>query len=236
MNTTSNINEDERENNNTGDNDTGVAECHHGLCNKKYKLIKYYNAAINKTYIHLDINEEWVNQGIVEEVIKEIIEEIVLENVTLTNMLSRLNGSNASVIDASIIDASVMLNKKKSKKCQAVNNENNEDETHIKPKLNFDKINNIVKLNTMNESNELNKKNIKNIKNISLEKKISLILKRINIKIQTEFAKETMNYMNILKSSKKPISNDDDDDDGDDFKHKLSAIYYLILNKIDKKL
>ena len=275
------INEEGRcqDNNNAYDHDNyvtyvHVADCHDILCNKKYKLTKYYNSAINKTYIHLDINEEAANQEIIEEVIKEIIEEVILEECTnatlmnIMNILSRFNGDDASVMDdsASVIDDSasvmddsasvmddsasvmddsasvmVLVNKKKGKKIKE-----NKDEIHFKHKtLNFDKIKNIVKMNISNESNNepnkkyikntkntknikniKNSKNTKNTKNISLDKQISLILRRVSTKIETELAKETMNYVNILKSSKKSNGNDNH------LINNLSAIYHLILNKM----
>jgi hypothetical protein len=79
----------------------------------------------------------------------------------------------------------------------------------------------------------MNKSNKKNVKTISLNKKINSILQKINTKIQTEIAKGTMEYVNILQSSNKSNSNGNN---GNDFNRKLSAIYELILNKIDDKL
>ena len=261
-------NEEKYENQNDNDNNHCHDHNNDVLCNKKYKLIQYYNATIDKTYIRLDVNEEAVNQEIIEEVIDEIIEEVVLEeyrNAILMNIMSLLNGidsasvmdsasvlDSASVIDsesvmdsASVIDSeSVMdfksVNKKnKNKKNKTVNRKDkdkdqdkdkdkdneNKNESSFKSKLNLDKIKSIIDKNcTISGSNKTN------LKNISLNKKIYSIFQKINTKIQTEIAKETMEYVNILQSSKKSNSN------GNDFNSTLSAIYYLILNKIDDKL
>jgi hypothetical protein len=223
--TTSKIkNEENHEDQNGNDNN----HCRDALCNKKYKLINYYNPTIDKTYIRLDVNEEAVNKEIIENIIHDIINDIIVleeyTNYTVMNIISTLN-MNMDSESANKGKKNKGKKNKGKKNKSATSQGENKDEIPLKYKLNLDKIKNIVDTNTSINSNDESTKT--DIKNISLYK----IIKKINTKIQTELAKETINYLNLLKSYKK--SNSNGDVGADDLKNKLSAIYYLILKKID---
>ena len=92
-----------------------------------------------------------------------------------------------------------------------------------KPKLNFNKIKNIV------QKNEKEKISLKNP--VSIHKKINNIVKKITNKFKLEFTKDVINYGNILEtySLKKKNKNVDID-------NMLHAFYHLILDKFSSKV
>ena len=86
--------------------------------------------------------------------------------------------------------------------------------------LNLDKIKTIINNDKRAEE--------KDVKNIPIEKKVFSIIKKITTKIESEVVKEFINYKLILKKFKKSNNNE--------LKSKMNAFYYLLLNKLDKKI
>ena len=76
-----------------------------------------------------------------------------------------------------------------------------------------------------NIKNIVENENKKKVGNASIQKKINLIIKKINNKIKIELAKDVMSYQTLLQSSKK-----------NDFDDKINAFYHIILNKISSHL
>jgi succinylglutamate desuccinylase len=89
-----------------------------------------------------------------------------------------------------------------------------------KPKLNLNKIKNII---------QKYEKEVSSLKKISIHKKLNNIIKKITKKIKVEITKDVVNYGNILEtySSKKTNKNVND---------LLNAFYHLVLNKINSKI
>ena len=105
--------------------------------------------------------------------------------------------------------------------CMDVEEDKKEDITSSsKPKLNFNKIKNII---------QKYEKEVSSLKKISIHKKLNNIIKKITKKIKVEITKDVVNYGNILEtySSKKTNKNVND---------LLNAFYHLVLNKINSKI